>query len=63
MAKHWVELERKDAEAEMEDVGGHELDMCEEWEKEVSNKSKLKYKLAKNGAEREVFKVCAGSGS
>ena len=36
MAKHWEELDRKreDTEAEMEDVGGHELVMCEEvsWE-------------------------------
>ena len=32
MAKHWEELGRKreDTEAEMEDVGGHELFMCEE---------------------------------
>ena len=32
MAKHWEELGRKreDTEAEMEDVGGHELVMCEE---------------------------------
>ena len=32
MAKHWEELGRKreDTEAVMEDVGGHELVMCEE---------------------------------
>ena len=36
MAKHWEDLGRKreDTEAEMGDVGGHELVMCEEvsWE-------------------------------
>ena len=36
MAKHWEEFgwKRKDAEAEIEDVGGHEFDMCKEvcWE-------------------------------
>ena len=39
MAKHWEELGRKreDTEAEMGDVGEHELVMCEEviWEEEV----------------------------
>ena len=39
MAKHWKELGRKrdNAEAVMEDVGGHELEMCEEvsWEEVV----------------------------
>ncbi len=39
MVKHWEELGRKreDTEAEMGDVGGHELVMCEEvsWEEVV----------------------------
>ena len=35
-----------------------------DWEEEVSSKGTLKqYKLAKNGAGVEVFKVCAGSRS
>ena len=35
----------------------------EDWEEEVSSKSALKqYKLAKNGAWRQVFMVCTGSG-
>ena len=40
MAKHWEEFDRKreDTEAEMGDVGGHELVMCEEvsWEEVVA---------------------------
>ena len=37
MEKEELDRKRKDVEANMEDVGGHELDMCEEvsWEEVV----------------------------